>query len=307
MILCADIGGTSVKLGLVDREGRLHASAEASVSFDHYHTPIIDTVLREGRAFLEAHPCQIEGIGVSATGQVDSRAGAVIGTNGKIANYEGTNIKQRMEEAFCVPCEVLNDANAALLGETFCGGAVGAQNVVMLTLGTGVGGGVLADGRLLTGHRGIAGEMGHFTLYQDGVPCPCGKKGCYESYASTTALLRAAEKAAGEANLNGRVLFDRLKNGDPVLQNVLDKWLDDVAAGITGLIHIFNPELVLIGGGVSRQEELLLKPLKARVLRGAMPRFTEALRIERAVLGNDAGLIGAAKFYLDLHHNPERM
>ena len=202
---------------------------------------------------------------------------------------------------------MLNDANAALLGETFCGGAVGAQNVVMLTLGTGVGGGVLADGRLLTGHRGIAGEMGHFTLYQDGVPCPCGKKGCYESYASTTALLRAAEKAAGEANLNGRVLFDRLKNGDPVLQNVLDKWLDDVAAGITGLIHIFNPELVLIGGGVSRQEELLLKPLKARVLRGAMPRFTEALRIERAVLGNDAGLIGAAKFYLDLHHNPERM
>ena len=302
MILCADIGGTSVKLGLCDKDGVLHATAEASVSFDNYQTPIIDTVITASRAFLAEHPCFLTGIGVSATGQVDSRLGAVIGTNGKIANYEGTNIKAHMEEAFSVPCEVLNDANAALLGEVFRGGAQSEQNVVMLTLGTGVGGGVLVEGKLLMGHRGIAGEMGHFTLYQDGIPCPCGKRGCYESYASTTALIRAAEAATGETSLNGRVLFERIKNGDAILQTVLDKWLDDVAAGITGLVHLFNPELVLIGGGVSRQEELLLKPLRQRVLHGAMPRFTENLRIERAQLGNDAGLLGAAKFYLDIHH-----
>ena len=302
MILCADIGGTSVKLGLCDKDGVLHATAEASVSFDNYQTPIIDTVITASRAFLAEHPCFLTGIGVSATGQVDSRLGAVIGTNGKIANYEGTNIKARMEEAFSVPCEVLNDANAALLGEVFRGGAQSEQNVVMLTLGTGVGGGVLVEGKLLMGHRGIAGEMGHFTLYQDGIPCPCGKRGCYESYASTTALIRAAETATGETGLNGRILFERIKNGDAILQTVLDKWLDDVAAGITGLVHLFNPELVLIGGGVSRQEELLLKPLRQRVLHGAMPRFTENLRIERAQLGNDAGLLGAAKFYLDIHH-----
>ena len=155
MILCADIGGTSVKLGLCDKNGTLHAAAEASVSFDHYQTPIIDTVIREAKAFLAAHPCALEGIGVSATGQVDSRLGAIVGTNGKIANYEGTNVKARMEEAFAVPCEVLNDANAALLGEVFCGGAQKERNVVMLTLGTGVGGGVLVDGRLLTGHGGL--------------------------------------------------------------------------------------------------------------------------------------------------------
>ena len=301
MILCADIGGTSVKLGLCDKTGKLYATTEASVSFDNYQTPIIDTVISAARTFLAVHPCTLEGIGVSATGQVDSRLGAVIGTNGKIANYEGTNIKARIEEAFSVPCEVLNDANAALLGEVFCGGAQNVQNVVMLTLGTGVGGGVLADGHLLSGHRGIAGEMGHFTLYQNGIPCPCGKKGCYESYASTTALIRAAEAATGESGLNGRILFQRIREGDSVLQGVLSKWLDDIAAGITGLIHIFNPELILIGGGVSQQEELLLKPLKERVLHGAMPRFTEHLRIERAQLGNDAGLLGAAKFYLDHH------
>ena len=301
MILCADIGGTSVKLGLCDQNGTLHATAEASVSFDNYQTPIIDTVIAASRAFLAEHACALSGIGVSATGQVDSRLGAVIGTNGKIANYEGTNIKARMEEAFSVPCEVLNDANAALLGEVFCGGAQDAQNVVMLTLGTGVGGGVLVEGRLLTGHRGIAGEMGHFTLYQNGIPCPCGKKGCYESYASTTALLRAAEEATGESGLNGRILFERVQHGDKTLSAVLDHWLDDVAAGITGLLHMFNPELILIGGGVSRQEELLLQPLRRRVLAGAMARFTEDLRIERAQLGNDAGLLGAAKFYLDIH------
>ena len=301
MILCADIGGTSVKLGLCDRDGVLHATAEASVSFDNYFTPIIDTVIAASRAFLAEHPCELTGIGVSATGQVDSRLGAVIGTNGKIANYEGTNIKARMEEAFGVPCEVLNDANAALLGEVFCGGAQNAQNVVMLTLGTGVGGGVLVEGKLLMGNRGIAGEMGHFTLYQNGIPCPCGKKGCYESYASTTALIRTAERATGETELNGRMIFERIQNGDAALQAVLNCWLDDVAAGITGLVHLFNPELILIGGGISRQEELLLKPLRERVLHGAMPRFTEGLRIERAQLGNDAGLLGAAKFFLDAH------
>ena len=301
MILCADIGGTSVKLGLCDRTGALHATAEASVSFDNYQTPIIDTVIRKAKAFLEQHPCDLEGIGVSATGQVDSRIGAIVGTNGKIANYEGTNVKMRMEEAFGVPCEVLNDANAALLGEVFRGGAQNAENVVMLTLGTGVGGGVLVEGHLLTGHGGIAGEMGHFTLYQNGIPCPCGKTGCYESYASTTALIRAAEEAAGDSGLNGRILFERVQAGDAVLTAVLDHWLDDIAAGITGLVHMFNPELILIGGGVSRQEEMLLQPLRKRVLGGVMPRFAEGLRVESAELGNDAGLIGAAKFYLDAH------
>ena len=302
MILCADIGGTSVKLGLCDKNGTLHATAEASVSFDHYQTPIIDTVIREAKAFLAAHPCVLEGIGVSATGQVDSRLGAIVGTNGKIANYEGTNVKARMEEAFALPCEVINDANAALLGEVFCGGAQKERNVVMLTLGTGVGGGVLVDGRLLTGHGGIAGEMGHFTLYQNGIPCPCGKRGCYESYASTTALIRAAEEATGETGLNGRILFERIHAGDHTLQAVLDHWLDDIAAGITGLVHIFNPELILIGGGVSRQEEMLLAPLRRRVLGGVMPRFAQGLRVESAVLGNDAGLLGAARFFMDTHH-----
>ena len=299
MILSIDIGGTAVKMGLVDHEGAIHARHEASVCFDHYQTPILTTVIREAQAFLAREDAQIEGIGVSATGQVDDRAGVVIGTNGKIPHYEGAQIKRDMEAAFGVPVFALNDANAAALGECFAGRAKGVQNVLMVTLGTGVGGGIVLGGKIFGGTRGIAGELGHFTLYQDGPRCPCGKRGCFESYAATTALVRRAKEATGEADMNGRIVFSRAADGDQAMLAVLSAWIDDIAAGISGLVHIFNPQMVLIGGGVSAQEALLIAPLRERVLRSVMPRFAECLQLEAATLGNDAGMIGAARFYLD--------
>ena len=262
MILSIDIGGTAVKMGLVDEGGEVHARHEASVCFDGYRTPILTTVMREAEAFLRRENAQVAGIGVSATGQVDDRAGVVIGTNGKIPGYEGSRIKEEMESRFHLPVWVLNDANAAALGECFAGAARGRRHVLMLTLGTGVGGGVVLGGELYGGARGIAGELGHFTLYQDGAPCPCGKRGCLEHYAATTALVRRAQEATGETQLNGRVIFDRAQRGNEVMLGVLSAWIDDIAAGVTGLVHIFNPEMVLIGGGVSAQEELLMKPLR---------------------------------------------
>ena len=299
MILSIDIGGTAVKMGLVDHAGAIHARHEASVCFDHYQTPILTTVIREAQAFLARESAQIEGIGVSATGQVDDRAGAVIGTNGKIPHYEGAQIKRDMEAAFGVPVFALNDANAAALGECFAGRAKGVQNVLMVTLGTGVGGGIVLGGKIFGGTRGIAGELGHFTLYQDGPRCPCGKRGCFESYAATTSLVRRAKEATGEADMNGRIVFSRAADGDQAMLAVLSAWIDDIAAGISGLVHIFNPQMVLIGGGVSAQEALLIAPLRERVLRSVMPRFAECLQLEAATLGNDAGMIGAARFYLD--------
>ena len=279
MILSIDIGGTAVKMGLVDHEGAIYARHEASVCFDHYQTPILTTVIREAQAFLARESAQIEGIGVSATGQVDDRAGAVIGTNGKIPHYEGAQIKRDMEAAFGVPVFALNDANAAALGECFAGRAKGVQNVLMVTLGTGVGGGIVLGGKIFGGTRGIAGELGHFTLYQDGPRCPCGKRGCFESYAATTALVRRAKEATGEADMNGRIVFSRAADGDQAMLAVLSAWIDDIAAGISGLVHIFNPQMVLIGGGVSAQEALLIAPLRERVLRSVMPRFAECLQL----------------------------
>lgn len=298
MILSMDIGGTAVKLGLVDEEGRIHGKREASVHFDGYKTPILTTAIREARAFLRERNIPIEGIGVSATGQIDTRERTVVGTNGKIPGYEGTQIGRELEEAFGLPVTALNDANAAALGECFAGRAKGMEDVVMLTLGTGVGGGVIIGGKIYGGMRGIAGELGHFTLYQDGEPCACGKRGCYENYASATALVRAAQRAAGETDMGGRTVFGRAAQGDARMLGVISRWLDDVAAGITGLVHIFNPRMVLIGGGISAQEKLLIEPLRQRVLSQVMPRFAQGLCLERASLSNDAGLIGAACFFM---------
>ena len=299
MILSIDIGGTAVKMGLVDREGVIHARHEASVCYDNYQTPILTTVIREAQAFLAREQAGVEGIGVSATGQVDDRIGAVIGTNGKIPHYEGSQIKQEMEKTFGVPVFALNDANAAALGECFAGRAKGIENMLMITLGTGVGGGIVLGGKIFGGTLGIAGELGHIPLYADGIPCTCGSRGCYESYAATTALVRLARQATGEEEMNGRIIFARAAEGDEVMLSILQRWIADIAAGIAGLVHTFNPQMVLIGGGVSSQEELLIRPLREKVLKTVMPRFAECLQLEAATLGNDAGMIGAAKFFMD--------
>ena len=297
MILGIDIGGTTVKLGLVDREGRMHAQTEVSVCFDGYETPILTTVLRAAKAFLQRENTAVEGVGISATGQIDDEHGVVIGTNGKIPHYEGARLKADTEAALQAPVWALNDANAAALGEAFTGGARGYREVVMLTLGTGVGGGLILNGRLYSGARGIAGELGHFTLYQDGRKCPCGKRGCLEEYASTTALIARAERQTGRTGWNGRMIFEGAAQGDPLLRLALDGWLDDVAAGVTGLVHIFNPELVLIGGGVSAQQALLIDPLAAQVRKSIMPAFAEGLEVRAAALQNDAGLVGAVYYF----------
>ena len=306
MILAIDLGGTEVKLGLADEQGTIHEKTMASVSFDQYRTPIVDTMLKTVRQFLDDHSCPIQGIAVSACGQIDPETGTVIGTNGKIPHYEGVSLKAELEKNFGKETWALNDANAAVLGECFTGRAKGLQDVILITLGTGVGGGVITGGKLLGGRRGIAGELGHFTLREDGPACPCGKRGCYEHYASTTALVSRCEKVSGRNGLNGKIIFREAEDGNPVFQGELNAWIRNIAAGLTGLIHIFNPGMVLIGGGVSAQEKLLIEPLRDAVMREAMPRFTEGLRIERALLGNDAGMIGAVRFWMDCHGEGKR-
>lgn len=306
MILAIDIGGTAVKLGLADQKGNLFHKASADVAFDGYRTPIFTTVVRSARQMLKDHHIRPEGIAVSATGQVDTESGTIIGTNGKIANYEGLNLKAGMEETFGVETWALNDANAAILGECFTGRARGMKNVIMITLGTGVGGGVVVDGKILSGRRGIAGEMGHFPLYADGVPCSCGLRGCYESYASVTALIERGRKRSGLDGLDGREIFRRAEAGDTMFLSVLDEWISDIASGISGLVHIFNPEMVLVGGGVSSQEELLIRPLREKVFAQTMPRFREGLQLEKATLGNDAGLVGAVRYWMDRNEEENR-
>ena len=307
MILCLDIGGTSVKMGMCDRSGRLLRTAEADVAFDGYRTPILDTVLRESLAFARA--CEDlgkpVGVGISATGQIDDREGTVIGSNGRIPHWEGSRLKASAEAAFGVHAWALNDANSAVLGECFAGRARGKKDVLMVTLGTGVGGGMVLGGRLYGGARGIAGELGHVPLYAGGKKCTCGRRGCFECYASTTALIARVRRRTGR-RLDGRGIFALAASGDRPVQEEIARWTGDIAHGLTGLVHLLNPEMLLIGGGVSGQEEWLMKPLREKVLAGVMPQFARGLEIERATLGNEAGMIGAARWYMDCEEDAAR-
>ena len=295
-----DIGGTAVKLGIVDETGKVLCKGEQSVNFDGYQTPVLDTVRKAAKEFLTAQAIPVEnlsGIGVSATGQIDSRKGIVAGTCGNFPNYIGSPIKAALEQDFGLPVTVANDANCMTLGEVWVGGAQGYTDVIGVTLGTGVGGGILTGGRLLEGARGLGGELGHYRTHAlDGVDCTCGAKGCWERYAATTALVRAA-KEKDPAWTDGRAIFAAAEAGNPEVLALLDTWTDEIAQGLAGMVHIFNPQLILIGGGVSAQQKLLITPIAAKVKASVMPAFAEGLEVRAAQLHNDAGMVGAVYYF----------
>ena len=301
-----DIGGTAVKLGIVDETGKVLCKGEQSVNFDGYQTPVLDTVRKAAKEFLTAQAIPVEnlsGIGVSATGQIDSRKGIVAGTCGNFPNYIGSPIKAALEQDFGLPVTVANDANCMTLGEVRVGGAQGYTDVIGVTLGTGVGGGILTGGRLLEGARGLGGEMGHYRTHaQHGLLCTCGAVGCWEQYASTTALVRGAH--AIDPNLkDGRAIFAAAEAGNPLVLDLIDRWTDEIAQGLAGMVHIFNPQLILIGGGVSAQEKFLIEPVAAKVRRSIMPAFAEGLEIRAAQLHNDAGMVGAVYYFRQTMEN----
>lgn len=296
--LSIDIGGTAVKIALVNQSGYVLILDKYSVSFDNYETPILETVLKSIDVFIDENNIHdISGICVSATGQIDVNKGAVIGTGGNIKNYDGSKIKEELEKKYKIRTTVINDANAAVLGELFLGRAKGYKNVVMITVGTGVGGGIVVNGEVLNGRLGIGGEIGHFSINNRGKPCSCGNRGCYERYASMTALIKRVEEELGIKGINGKDIFDRIPT-DEDISNIVDSWIEDISNGLVSLVHIFNPEIILVGGAVSEQKELFIDKLREKVMRKVMPNFSVDLKVESAKLGNDAGLVGALYYYL---------
>lgn len=299
MLLGVDVGGTAVKLGLVDAHGGLHARAEYAVGHDGYQTPLFQSVTEAMRRFLADVDVRVEGVGISTTGQIDVVEGLVAGSCGNIPGWVGTPVRAGLEARFGVPVSVMNDANCAVLGERWMGGARGVDDVVMVTLGTGVGCGVITGGQVLSGSRGFAGEGGHFPIHVGGRLCTCGMRGCYEQYASVTGLLAQACALRPEETLDGRRVFALAAEGDAAMQALLVGWIEDIVAGLAGLVHLFNPRVVLIGGGVSAQEALLIAPIRQALLAAVMPRYGEGLQVQAAMLGNDAGILGAARHWLD--------
>ncbi|MBQ8062583.1 MAG: ROK family glucokinase [Clostridia bacterium] len=306
-----DLGGTNIAVGVVDEQYHILGTASVKTDLPRSAEAIADSMkeaclLALGEARLTLN--DVSSVGVGTPGAVNEEGVVEFSAN---LGFLDTPLRDLVEERLGKPTYIENDANCAALGEAVAGCGGGVKDFVAVTLGTGVGGGIVLGGKLLTGINGAAGEIGHMVLEKDGIPCPCGRCGCFEQYASATALIRQTREAMEQdrektsrlwalaegdhGNVNGLLLFNAAHEGDERALQVLDKYLDYLAEGVADLINIFQPEVLCIGGGISKQGDFLIAPLTEKVEGLRYTKHSKKqTRICAATLGNDAGIIGAA-------------
>lgn len=294
-VIALDVGGTLVKYGVVSRDGALDGTGSFETRAVEGGERLMERILEQIHALANAHP-EAGAVAVSSPGLISADHGSILFAGENLPGWTGMQVARRVRQGTGFPCYVENDVNAAALGERWMGAATGCRMLVMLALGTGVGGAAIARGQLITGAGGGAGEFGHIVLHPGGLPCTCGQKGCLEQYASTGALKRRTGSLpeGHPARFDVRALFDCCRRGDEAALAILDAWVYDLAVGVASLTHAFNPDVVLIGGGVSAQGAFLLDRVRAQLEKLVIPSFYSDLRIEAARLGNDAALLGAA-------------
>lgn len=286
-IAVLDIGGTSIKSG-VFHKGSLNEIKETDTNSSNGG----EYVINRAKEILKSYR-DIDGIGISTAGQVDFAKGMIRYANKNIPGYTGMRIKDIMEEEFHVPVVVENDVNSAALGEAHFGAGVGHENFICLTYGTGVGGAIVINGELYRGSSFSAGEMGAMIIHpEDRNAAEDMFSGCYEKYASTTALVRKV-MSIDETLDNGRKIFSALDRKE--VKEAVDQWTKEIAYGLISLIHIMNPSCVLLGGGVMEQEYILYK-VKEHVMNNIMESYRH-VAIAKTVLGNKAGMYGAAALF----------
>ena len=296
-----DIGGTFIKLGIVDETGTVSLRSEVPIDRSGKET-VMKTLTRGIDAYLLKHGLDVfdlKGIGVSAAGCIDTVNGCVAENGGNVPGWSRTEVTGPLSEKYGIRATIANDGNCVALAEAWTGAAQGIKDVVCVVLGTGVGGGIISGGRLIEGARGFGGEIGHFPTHAEKKPEYRGDKGSdYEKHAATSALVNLAA-AAGLPWKSGREIFGAAAEADGSALAILDEWIYEIAAGIVGLVHVFDPSAVIIGGGVSVQDELLIKPLREKILGMVQPDFADGLVIKAASLGNSAGMAGAVKYFID--------
>lgn len=293
-----DFGGTKLAVGLADESGRLLARRRAPTNGEGGPEAALAT-MRALVAELGQPGLDLAGVGVSFGGPVTpDRQRSLVSHHGP--GWENYPLVDRIQANWPVPVEMDNDANAAALGEARFGAARGYRNVLYLTVSTGIGGGIVLDGHLYRGARGLAGEVGHTVVAPDGPLCPCGKRGCVEALAAGPMIARAyAEKAGLSAPPTAEEVFQRAANDDPLARIVLDRAIDGLGLGIANAINLLDPDVVVIGGGVSNAGDALFVPLRAAVHRYAEPSPPDAVRIVPAALGDAVGILGAIALVVD--------
>ena len=294
-VLAFDIGGTKLAAGVVDVTGEVHAFDVAPTEATQGPDAAVPRLFELGRKVVDASGIpwpEIGALGICCGGPLDRERGVLLAPL-HLPGWEGLELTALAEDAFQRPATLENDATAAALGEQRYGAGAGARDVVYLTLSTGVGGGVVLGGRLFRGSTGNGGELGHVTVDWRGRACRgCGRSGCLEAYVSGTSIAERAREAGLDAATAADVAV-AARDGDPIAVRVWDETVEALACGIVSLVNVFEPELVVLGGGVMRSGELLLAPLRERVRRAAVGP-AGAARVVQAALGDHVGVVGAA-------------
>lgn len=304
-----DLGGTNIAAGLVTPDGKLARKDSVPTLRERPYQEIIRDMANLSLKLIGDAGIRLQdvaGIGVGSPGTPDSKEGVLIYANN--LRFRNVPIRAEIQKYINLPVYLDNDANCAALAESVAGAAKGVQDSVTITLGTGVGSGVVINHRIYSGFNYAAAELGHTVIVVDGEPCTCGRNGCWESYASATGLIRQARRAVEQnpdsailrlaqgdpAKIDAKIPFDAAKEGDATAKKVIDQYLKYLAAGLVNVINSFQPEIVVIGGGVSKQGEYLLAPLRKLVDEGVYSHDIPHAELKEAKMGNDAGIIGAA-------------
>jgi len=301
-----DLGGTSAKIGVVDGEGKLLKHTEVP-TYGEGPEPVLQRVVEAARELTTQSGAswdQVVGIGMGLPGFLDLERGVIK----RLTNlpWENVPIVERLETLCRRPVRIDNDANVAALGESWSGAGAGVDDMVAITLGTGVGGGVIAGGRLIHGISNAAGEIGHVCVEPGGARCGCGQRGCLETISSATGIVRLAREALekGESTslaetsqtgeLTARDVFQAAERGDAVASRVVQTAVDALARVMAMVTVVLNPARFVIGGGVARAGDTLFQPLEHAYRKHVLPSAAEGVEIVPAKLGNNAGIIGAA-------------
>lgn len=307
MYIGIDLGGTNIAAGVVDENGKILAQDSTPTLPERGYKAIVkDMVTLSEKITGEAGISMkdIKAIGIGSPGSIDYKTGSVAYANN--LGFDNTPIREEFNKYYDIPVVLENDANAAAYGEYIINGD-NSDVFLAVTLGTGVGGGIIINNNIFRGSNGAGGEIGHTTLVHNGAPCSCGKKGCWEAYASVTALINqtrvAIEKhpeslmkalAEESGHVSGRTAFDAAKKGDKAAQEVVDKYIEYVADGLVSMVNIFQPDKVVVSGGISKEGDYLLNPVREYVKKYDYNKLFKRTEIQTATLFNDAGIIGAA-------------
>lgn len=304
-----DLGGTNIAIGLVNSNYEIVAKASTPTKLPRSDIEIYDDIVLLCKKILNDQKMSFDHItwaGIGAPGTANQETGILEYSNN--LKFHQSPMREYLSQALNIPVYIENDANAAAYGEFLAGSGKGTNSMVAITLGTGVGGGIIIDGKIYAGANYAGAELGHTVIVKDGRPCTCGRKGCFEAYSSATGLIQMTKEAMERqpdslmweisrehGKVSGRTAFDAMRKGDIAAKEVVEEYISYLACGLTNMVNIFQPDVLCIGGGICNEGETLLAPLREQIEKERYSKYCQKqTALVTATLGNDAGIIGAA-------------